>query len=88
MLRPRAAVGRQNSIRILTIMEKRHLQDRGSYTEDLEALVANYGTDPNERDELLKLVMQGTLRARKTVQGVEIWQQNPNGEWVYEEVRR
>ena len=88
MLRPRQAVGRQNSIRILTTMEKRHLRDRGSYTEDLEALVANYGTDPNERDELLKLVMQGTLRARKTVAGVEIWQQNPNGEWIYEEVRR
>jgi hypothetical protein len=88
-LRPRQAVGRQSNIRsILTTMEKRHLLDRGSYTEDLEALVANYSTDPNERDELLKLVMQGALRARKTVAGVEIWQQNPNGEWVYEEVRR
>jgi hypothetical protein len=88
-LRPRQAVGRQNNIRsILTTMEKRHMQDRGSYAEDLEALVANYSTDPTERDELLKLVMQGALRARKTVAGVEIWQQNPNGEWVYEEVRR
>jgi hypothetical protein len=88
ILHPRAAMTRQNSIRILTIMEKRQMKDRGSYTEDLEALVANYSADPSERDELLRLVLDGTLRARKTVAGVELWLQNPNGEWIYEEVRK
>lgn len=88
LLPPRAEMVRQNSIRILTAMEKRQMKDRGSYTEDLEALVASYGAGPAETEELLKLIQQGTLRARKTVAGVELWLQNPNGEWTYEEVRK
>jgi hypothetical protein len=84
----RAAAARQNSLAILAGMEQRHLRDRGSFTEELEALVAKYGTNPVEAAALQSLIAEGALRARKTTQGVEIWLQSPSGEWTYREVRK
>lgn len=79
-VRPSVAL-RQNSLGFLTNLQRRHLNERGRYTADLEALVLEYGADLNQSDEILRLIQQDAIRARVTGLGIELWVKLASGEW-------
>jgi hypothetical protein len=66
----------------------RHRKERGGYTEDLEALVVRYGAGGrnNNANVLSALIQDGTIRARKTDRGVEIWMEITPGNWIRQEL--
>jgi hypothetical protein len=78
---------RQNSLGFLTNLQRRHLNERGRYTADLEALVQEYGSDMNQSDEILRLIRQEAIRARMTPLGIELWVRLASGEWRGAELR-
>jgi hypothetical protein len=78
---------RQNSLGFLTNLQRRHLNERGRYTADLEALVQEYGSDMNQSDEILRLIRQEVIRARMTPLGIELWVRLASGEWRGAELR-
>lgn len=78
--RPSVAL-RQNSLGFLTNLQRRHLNERGRYTADLETLVMEYGADLNQSDEILRLIQQDAIRARMTGLGIELWVKLASGEW-------
>jgi len=83
------AAADQNTFQILSELEHRHYSDQGGYTDDLEALVSRYATaNSNTTATLLVGIRDGSIRARKTTEGVEIWTQTASGDWQSKELRR
>jgi len=77
------------AFKILTDFEQRHHSDHGSYTTDLEALVSRYAAaKSNAANSLRPQILDGSIRARLTDQGVEIWAQDSQGNWQSKEIRR
>jgi hypothetical protein len=77
------------TLRIISSLERRYLQEEGDFTEDLQALINRY--DPNHRQNLHALfgpIMEGTLKAQKTAQGIVIRVQTATGDWLQEEIRK
>lgn len=72
---------RQNSLGFLTNLQRRHLNERGRYTADLETLVVEYGSDVGQSGEILRLIHQDAIRARLTARGVELQVKLASGEW-------
>lgn len=72
---------RQNSLGFLTNLQRRHRNERGRYTVDLETLVVEYGSDVGQSEEILRLIHQEAIRARLTDRGVELQVKLTSGEW-------
>lgn len=78
-----------NTLRIISSLELRYLQEKGEFTENLQSLINRY--DPNHRQNLQTLlgpILEGTLKAQKTDQGIIIQVQTATGDWIQEEIRR
>jgi hypothetical protein len=90
MVKQREANAGKNTIKAISRLEQRHLEEQGDFTEDLEGLIKRYATGPNKNlTALLGPVMEDEIRVKKTAAGIEIWVVDPSsGDWMHEELRR